>query len=67
MTNPRPLVVAGGLLLLWQAAVWLTGVPHYLLPAPLAVGGTLLASAPLLLDHAAITLVEILLGLPAAF
>jgi putative hydroxymethylpyrimidine transport system permease protein len=63
LSNPRPLVVLAGLLLLWQAAVWLTGVPPYLLPAPLAVGRTLLASAPLLLDQATITLLEILLGL----
>ena len=53
MTNLRPLLVLAGLLLLWQAAVWLTAVPPYLLPAPLAVGRTLLTSAPLLLDHAA--------------
>jgi putative hydroxymethylpyrimidine transport system permease protein len=66
LSNPRPLLVLAGLLLLWQAAVWLTGVPHYLLPAPLAVGRTLVASAPLLLDHAAITLVEILIGSASA-
>jgi putative hydroxymethylpyrimidine transport system permease protein len=63
LSNPRPLLVLAGLLLLWQAAVWLTGVPPYLLPAPLAVGRTLVASAPLLLDQASITLLEILLGL----
>jgi putative hydroxymethylpyrimidine transport system permease protein len=63
LINPRPLVVLAGLLLSWQALVWLTGVPPYLLPAPLAVGRTLVGSAPLLLDQAATTLAEILLGL----
>jgi putative hydroxymethylpyrimidine transport system permease protein len=63
LINPRPLVVLAGLLLSWQALVWLTGVPPYLLPAPLAVGWTLVGSAPLLLDQAATTLAEILLGL----
>jgi putative hydroxymethylpyrimidine transport system permease protein len=63
LSNPRPLVVLGGLLLLWQALVWLTGVPRFLLPPPWLVGQALLHSAPLLADHALITLLEILLGL----
>ncbi|HSA82561.1 MAG TPA: ABC transporter permease [Geminicoccaceae bacterium] len=63
MTNPRPLLVLAGLLLLWQAVVWLTGVPRFLLPPPWLVGQALYASAPLLADHALITLLEILLGL----
>jgi putative hydroxymethylpyrimidine transport system permease protein len=52
-----------GLVALWQALVWLTGVPRFLLPPPWLVAETLVASAPLLADHAGITLVEILLGL----
>ncbi|MGH6898726.1 MAG: ABC transporter permease [Geminicoccaceae bacterium] len=63
MSNPRPLLVLLGLLLLWQGLVWLTGVPAFLLPPPTAVARTLFASAPLLLDQAQITLLEILLGL----
>lgn len=63
MSNPRPLLVLAGLLLLWQAAVWATGVPRYLLPPPLQVAETLWASASLLAGHAWITLAEILLGL----
>jgi putative hydroxymethylpyrimidine transport system permease protein len=63
LSNPRPLLVITGLLLLWQALVWLTGVPPYLLPPPLEVATTLVASWPLLLHHALITLIEILLGL----
>ncbi len=63
MSNPRPLLVLAGLLLLWQAVVWATGVPRYILPPPLQVAETLWASAPLLMGHAWITLAEILLGL----
>jgi putative hydroxymethylpyrimidine transport system permease protein len=63
LSNPRPLLVLAGLLLLWQAVVWLSGVPPYLLPPPERVARTLLASHALLLDHAGTTLLEILLGL----
>jgi putative hydroxymethylpyrimidine transport system permease protein len=63
LSNPRPLLVLVGLLLLWQGLVWATGVPRYLLPPPWLVGKTLLADAPLLAHHAVITLLEILLGL----
>jgi putative hydroxymethylpyrimidine transport system permease protein len=63
LSNPRPLLVLLGLLALWQALVWLTGVPRFLLPPPWLVAKTLYTSAPLLADHAGITLVEILLGL----
>ncbi|MDF2781286.1 MAG: transporter permease protein [Geminicoccaceae bacterium] len=63
MSNPRPLLVLAGLLLLWQGVVWLTGVPRFLLPPPLLVGQALLDRAALLADHALITLLEILLGL----
>ena len=63
MSNPRPLLVLLGLLLLWQALVWLSGVPPFLLPPPSAVARTLVAQAPLLLDQALVTLSEILLGL----
>ncbi len=61
--NPRPLIVLLGLLALWQALVWFTGVPKFLLPGPWAVLTTLIDRLPLLLGHAGITLAEILLGL----
>ena len=63
MSNPRPLLVLAGLLLLWQGFVWATGVPRYLLPPPWLVAKTLVADAPLLAHQGAITLFEILLGL----
>ncbi|MCG5241162.1 ABC transporter permease [Azospirillum doebereinerae] len=52
-------VLLGG----WQALVWLTGLPRYLLPGPLAVADAMRRQAPLLMQHGATTLMEILLGL----
>ena len=58
----RPLVILAGLLLLWQAIVLLTAVPHYILPAPPAVLAALQANLALIAGHAGVTLVEILAG-----
>ena len=52
-----------GVFLAWQLVVWLSGVPPFILPAPLAVLRTLLAQAGLLVSHAAVTTIEILAGL----
>lgn len=59
----RPFIVAGGLLLVWQAVVLATGVERFILPSPLRVAETWLARADLILAQARITLVEIALGL----
>ncbi len=59
----RVLVVLLGLLLAWQLVVWLTGIERFLLPSPLAVSVALVDRAGLLAGHAAVTLLEILLGL----
>lgn len=59
----RPLTILVGLLVLWQIVVWLTGVPPYILPAPTEVAAAWLARRALILDHAALTAAEILLGL----
>ncbi len=59
----RPLAILVGLLVLWQIIVWLTGVPPYILPAPTEVAAAWLARRALILDHAALTAAEILLGL----
>lgn len=59
----RPLVVAGGLLALWQAVVWLAAPPPYMLPGPGLALRAWIEHRALILDHAWITLVEILLGL----
>lgn len=63
MTVLRPLIVFVGLLVIWQAVVSLFGVARFILPPPLLVLETAIARADILAGHAAITLVEILLGL----
>ncbi|HEY0836528.1 MAG TPA: ABC transporter permease [Azospirillum sp.] len=59
----RALVTLAVLLVAWQALVWATEVPRYILPGPLLVAGALQRHAPLLLQHGLTTLAEILLGL----
>ena len=59
----RALAIAGGLLLVWQALVSLTGVAHYILPGPVWVARALVADKELLLAHAGVTGAEILIGL----
>jgi len=63
MRGFRILVTLSGLLLAWQALVWVTGAPPYMLPPPLAVAETAIARAGQLAEHAAVTGLEILLGL----
>ncbi|GAB6053741.1 ABC transporter permease [Magnetospira thiophila] len=64
MTRPlRGLIIFTGLLLLWQAVVWLTDAPHYILPSPERVARALLSHAALIGEHALTTGTEILLGL----
>jgi putative hydroxymethylpyrimidine transport system permease protein len=59
----RTTVMAAGLLAAWQLLVWATGVPPYILPGPLPTGAAMLAARQVLVDHAAVTLVEMGLGL----
>lgn len=61
----RMLVIAAGLIIIWQTAVWLFGLPHFLLPGPAAVAQALAEKHAMLLRHAGITLGEIVLGLLA--
>lgn len=63
MSVLRGLVIFLGLIVAWQALVWLTGVEPYILPGPLAVAGALAARWRLLAGHAGYTILEILLGL----
>ena len=63
---PAPLrgaIVTAGLIALWQAIVWLTGAPHYILPAPGTVLDALLEHRALLAANTGTTAAEILLGL----
>jgi len=59
----RPLIILAGLIGLWQIVVSLSGAPPYILPAPLEVANAWWRRADVILEHAALTAAEILLGL----
>jgi putative hydroxymethylpyrimidine transport system permease protein len=59
----RFLILAAGLVALWQLLVSLTGAPSYILPGPLPVAKALVTHLQVLGLHLTITLTEILLGL----
>ena len=59
----RPVIVFLGLVLVWQIVVLATGAPHYILPAPARVAAAIAANWPALIEHAGVTIAEILLGL----
>jgi putative hydroxymethylpyrimidine transport system permease protein len=59
----RPVIVFIGLIAAWWALVLATGAPHFILPGPLLVARALAAHWPELLEHAGVTVTEILLGL----
>jgi putative hydroxymethylpyrimidine transport system permease protein len=50
-------------LLLWQLVVWITGVPRYILPGPLAVGTALVENYELIAEHAGVTIIEVVVGM----
>ncbi|MEP3344972.1 MAG: ABC transporter permease [Litoreibacter sp.] len=49
--------------LLWQAAVWVTGVPQFILPCPWRVAQAAWQNRLLIGEHALVTLSEVALGL----
>ena len=57
MMFARLLVVCAGLAMLWQALVWATGVPVYILPGPWLVATTFVA------EFGTYTLVNLVFGL----
>lgn len=59
----RPLVTAAVLIAAWQALVWATGVPRFILPDPARVAVALWERAGLIGYHALFTMGEILGGL----
>lgn len=64
MTRVRDgLLVLAVALAFWQALVWVTAVPSFILPGPLRVVETLLVQHQLILGHAAVTITEVLLGI----
>ena len=50
-------------LALWQGVVWITDAPPFILPSPWRVAQTAWHSRSLLVEHAGVTLLEVLLGL----
>ncbi|MBF9052541.1 hypothetical protein GTA62_21375 [Roseobacter sp. HKCCD9010] len=50
-------------LLVWQATVWMTGVPRFILPGPALVAETMWTSRALLFEHALVTISAVLMGL----
>lgn len=50
-------------LALWQAIIWATGMPRFILPPPVLVAETIWQSRALLAEHALVTLSEVLIGL----
>lgn len=59
----RPLLTALGLIVAWEVLVWLTGVPPYILPPPSRVAVVLVERFDLLIEQAAWTAAEMILGL----
>lgn len=48
---------------LWQALVWATDLPRFILPGPMLVAETIWKSRALLAENAVITITEVLVGL----
>ena len=59
----RPLITAAGLVTAWEALVWLTGLPPYILPPPSRVIVVLAQRFDLLAEQAAWTASEMVMGL----
>ncbi|MCM0021366.1 MAG: ABC transporter permease [Tagaea sp.] len=52
-----------GLIAAWETLVRLTGVPHFILPGPTRVATALVGNWTFILENAAVTLIEIVLGM----
>ena len=50
-------------LCLWQAVIWITGAPHFILPSPWRLATTGFESRALIAEHALVTGTEVILGL----
>ncbi|HEX4234880.1 MAG TPA: hypothetical protein VH041_11280, partial [Caldimonas sp.] len=76
MSGPRPLAASvvdlldrfavvltlAAVLLVWELAVDLAGIPRYVLPAPSDIWASMVAHAGSLLTHSWVTLLETLAG-----
>lgn len=63
MSIVRLIGIAVGIVFFWQALVFFTGVPPYILPGPLKVVKAAYSHAGSLAGHAVTTFIEILVGL----
>ena len=61
-----PLAVGGVVLALWEAIVWVEGIPPYILPGPVLIAETLWTDGPSLLGSLLVTLRITLAALAAA-
>ena len=50
-------------LTIWQAVVWLTGLPHFILPSPMRVATAMWNSRVIIAEHSLVTLTEVLIGI----
>ena len=50
-------------LAIWQAIIWITGVPKFILPSPLQVAEASFNSRALIAEHAIVTITEVVIGL----
>ena len=57
------IVALTGLIIIWQIAVTATGVPRFILPAPGLVFQAFIENSGLIVEHAIVTLTEVVLGL----
>ena len=63
MSILRSLIIIACLVLVWQIIIWLSNVPHFILPAPARVAEAWWVHHATILGHAGVTLLEIALGL----
>lgn len=59
----RFFIITLGLLILWQGIVWATQLPKFILPGPWLVFETMIERRELIVEHAGVTLLEIVLGM----
>lgn len=67
LTKAAPVFVILGLLIIWELAVQLAGIPLYVLPAPSDMLTTFVTELPELLRHASVTVMEALAGMAISF
>ena len=61
-----PMLVFGGILIIWELVISITDYPEYLLPRPSIIFGELIANFDSLLYHTGITLFEAVVGFTIA-